>query len=190
MAGDPGRGTPGVEVGAEAYDRATAIALRAADGAELDLEAGDADAGTTAASLDETFDGSPGYAAETLTLDLINAFLYVISALVVGAFFTVWTIQRKHEIAVARAMGASTSYLVRDALGQAAVLLAASTLAGFAVGIGFGTFLTSTPMPFALEAAPLALAAALLVGLGLIGAAASVGRIARIDPITALGGHR
>ncbi|MEK8226879.1 hypothetical protein NKG05_13510 [Oerskovia sp. M15] len=36
----------------------------------------------------------------------------------------------------------------------------------------------------------LALAAVLLVGLGLAGAAASVGRIAHVDPLTALGGQR
>jgi len=181
---------PGDDVRPEAYDEATAIALRAADDADIDLAAGDAAAATTAVSLEESFDASPGYAAETLTLDLIQTFLYAISALVVGAFFTVWTIQRRHEIAVARAMGASTGYLVRDALGQAAAVLVGSTVAGMAVGVGFGALLTSTPMPFALEPVPLAVAAVLLVGLGLVGAAAAVGRIARVDPLTALGGQR
>lgn len=181
---------PGDDVRPEAYDEATAIALRAADDADIDLAAGDAAAATTAVSLEESFDASPGYAAETLTLDLIQTFLYAISALVVGAFFTVWTIQRRHEIAVARAMGASTGYLVRDALGQAAAVLVGSTVAGMAVGVGFGALLTSTPMPFALEPVPLAVAAILLVGLGLVGAAAAVGRIARVDPLTALGGQR
>lgn len=178
---------PGGEVRPEAYDEATAVAIA---GDDLDTAAGDAAAETLTVSLTDSFDGSPGYAAETLTLSMIQVFLYAISALVVGAFFTVWTIQRKHEIAVARAMGASTSYLVRDALGQAAVVLIVSTLVGMGVGIAFGALLASSPMPFALEAGPLALAAVLLVGLGLVGAAASVGRIARVDPLTALGGQR
>ncbi len=181
---------PGGETRPEAYQEATAVALAPTDGADIDLAAGDAEAGTMSVSLTGSFDGSPGYAAETLTLNLIQVFLYAISALVVGAFFTVLTIQRKHEIAVARAMGASTSYLVRDALGQAAVLLVVSTAVGMAAGVGFGALLTSTPMPFALEAGPLALAAALLVGLGLVGAAASVGRISHVDPLAALGGQR
>ncbi|MFE7404688.1 ABC transporter permease [Isoptericola sp. NPDC057559] len=181
---------PSADVRPEAYDEATAVALRAEDGATIDLAAGDDAAGTTAVPLADSFDSSPGFTAETLTLDLIQTFLYAISALVVGAFFTVWTIQRKHEIAVARAMGASTRYLVGDALGQAAVVLVGSTVVGLAVGVGFGAFLTSTPMPFSLEAGPVAAAAALLVGLGLVGAAVAVGRIARIDPLTALGGQR
>lgn len=180
----------GAEVRPEAYDEATAVALSAADGTTIDVAAGDQAAGTKTVSLTESFDASPGYAAETLTLDLIQVFLYAISALVVGAFFTVWTLQRKHEIAVARAMGASTSYLVRDALGQAAAVLVLSTAVGMAAGLGLGALLTSTPMPFALETGPLATAAVLLIGLGLLGAAASVGRIARVDPLTALGGQR
>jgi putative ABC transport system permease protein len=36
--------------------------------------------------------------------------------LVIGAFFTVWTIQRTQEIGLLKALGASTGYLVRDAL--------------------------------------------------------------------------
>lgn len=182
--------TDGTEARPEIYDEATAIALTAASGTEIDAAAGDAAADTTTVTLTESFDGSPGYAAETLTLELIQVFLYAISALVVGAFFTVWTIQRKHEIAVARAMGASTAFLVRDTLGQAAIVLVGSTAVGVGAGVGLGAFLTSTPMPFELEAGPLALAAALMVGLGLLGAALSVGRIARVDPLTALGGQR
>lgn len=180
----------GTEARPETYEEATAVAVAAEPGAGLDLVAADAAAGTTTVTREASFDGSPGYAAETLTLELIQVFLYAISALVVGAFFTVWTIQRKHELAVARAMGASTRYLVQDALVQAAVVLVVSTVVGIGAGVGFGALLTSTPMPFALEAGPLALAAGLLVSLGLLGAAASVGRIARVDPLTALGGQR
>lgn len=174
----------------EVYDEATAIALTAGPDVRIDTAAGDTAATTTTVSLTESFDGSPGYAAETLTLELIQVFLYAISALVVGAFFMVWTIQRKHEIAVARAMGASNGYLVGDALAQAAVVLVVSTAVGIGAGTGLGALLSSTPMPFELEAGPLAVAAALLVGLGLAGAAASVGRIAWVDPLTALGGQR
>ena len=87
-------------------------------------------------TLEESYGASPGYTAETSTLQLIQGFLYAISALVVGAFFTVLTIQRKQEIAVLRAMGASTGYLLRDSLVQSFVLLVVS--AGVGVGIGAG----------------------------------------------------
>ena len=68
---------------------ATAVAVRAEPGAEVDLGAGDTAAGTTSMTLKDSFGASPGYSAETSTLQLIQVFLYLISALVVGAFFTV-----------------------------------------------------------------------------------------------------
>jgi putative ABC transport system permease protein len=181
---------PGDEARDGAYEEATAIALRARDGNRIDLSGGDTAAGTTSMTLEESFSASPGYSAETSTLTRIQVFLYAISALVVGTFFTVWTIQRKHELAVVRAMGASTGYLMRDTMIQATVILTVSTALGFLMGVGGGTLLTTTPMPFALEAGPLVFAALLLIGLGLAGAAAAVGRIVRVDPLAALGGHR
>lgn len=90
-------------------------------------------------SLTESFNASPGYQAETMTLEMIQVFLYAICALVVGAFFSVWTIQRKQEIAVLRAIGAPVWYLLRDGLGQAALLLVIFTAVGIGLGVGMGT---------------------------------------------------
>lgn len=177
------------QVDALATNTASVVALQAADGATIDLAAGDAAASTTTSKLTDAFNASPGYEAETLTLSMIQVFLYAICALVVGAFFTVWTIQRKHEIAVLRAIGASTGYLLRDGLVQAALLLVTFTALGLAAGLGLGTAMPDA-MPFALEAAPILTATALTVGLGLVGAAVAVVRISRIDPLDALGGNR
>lgn len=180
---------PGETVPAQAMTESTAVALKAQPGAKLDYAAGDAAAGTSTVSLDDSFASSPGFSAETMTLDLIKVFLYAISALVVGAFFTVWTIQRKPEIAVMRAMGASTGYLLRDGLAQALILLLGSVAVGAAVGYGFGS-LIGGGVPFLLEPAAVAVAAVLLIVLGLIGAAIAIVRIASVDPLTALGGQR
>ena len=169
---------------------ATAVAVRAEPGAEVDLGAGDTAAGTTSMTLKDSFGASPGYSAETSTLQLIQVFLYLISALVVGAFFTVLTIQRKSEIAVLRALGASTHYLLRESLLQSVVLLVASAVVGIAAGLGLGTAIGGTEIPFALEAGPIAAATLLLLVLGVAGAGVAVLRITRVDPLTALGGNR
>ena len=160
-----------------------------ADGDAETLAAGDAAAETTTMSLEESFNASPGYQAETLTLSMIQWFLYAIGALVVGAFFTVWTIQRSHELAVLRAMGASARYLLRDGLTQAAILLLVFTAVGVGIGVGLGVLMPEG-MPFALEAPAIAVASALTILLGLLGAAVAVLRVTRIEPITALGGAR
>ncbi|WP_324651446.1 ABC transporter permease [Georgenia sp. H159] len=160
-----------------------------ADGDAEILAAGDAAAATTTMSLEESFNASPGYQAETLTLSMIQWFLYAIGALVVGAFFTVWTIQRSHELAVLRAMGASARYLLRDGLTQAAILLLVFTAVGVGIGVGLGALMPEG-MPFALEAPAIAVASILTILLGLLGAAVAVLRVTRIEPITALGGAR
>lgn len=180
---------PGDPVRPEAFEEATAVALRAGPGTSIDLAAGDAAAGTTALTLDESFGASPGYTAETSTLMMIQAFLYAISALVVGAFFTVWTIQRRHELAVLRAMGASTVYLMRDGLAQSAVVLLLATAVGVLIGVVGGGLIGGT-VPFAIDAGSVGLAAFALVVLGLLGSGAAIVRIARVNPIDALGGNR
>lgn len=179
---------PGEAAPDHVYEDATAIAVKTTG--EMDLAAGDEAAGTTSMTLEESFGASPGYTAETSTLQMIQWFLYAISALVVGAFFTVVTIQRKPEIAVLRAMGADTRYLLRDSLTQSAVLLVVSTVVGVGVGLLLGASITASPMPFAIEPAPVALAGGLLIALGMVGAAIAVLRITRVDPLTALGGNR
>lgn len=172
------------------YDEITAVAVRARDGATVDLAAGDKAAGTTSMTLKESYGASPGFTAETSTLQLIKGFLYAISALVVGAFFTVVIVQRKHEIAVLRALGASSGYLLRDTIVQSLVLLVVSAGVGVGLGLLAGGAIASTSMPFALDAGPIAAAAGLLVALGLLGAAFAVLRITRVDPLSALGANR
>lgn len=177
------------QVDAMDFSYASVVALLAEDGAKPDFEAIDADAATTTMTLTESFNASPGYEAETMTLSMIQVFLYAICALVVGAFFTVWTIQRSHDIAVLRAVGASSRYLLRDSLMQAAILLVGFTALGVAAGVGMGAAMPDA-MPFDLEVAPIAVASGLTIVLGLLGAAVAVLRIVRIDPLRALGGQR
>ncbi|MBE7325329.1 ABC transporter permease [Nocardioides sp. Y6] len=181
-----GEELPAVRVG-----QVTSIALAHEETPTAEaLEAGDAAVGTTTMTKKDSYGASPGYTAETMTLQMIQVFLYAICAMVAGAFFTVLTIQRKPEIAVMRAMGASTGYLLRDGLGQALLLLLGSVGVGIGLGVAMGAALQGTAMPFALVAGPIVLAAVLLIVLGLAGAAVAIVRIAKVDPLTALGASR
>lgn len=175
------------QVDALDFDVASVIAIQAEDG--FDFSSADLAAATTTVALQESFNSSPGYEAETLTLSMIQVFLYAICALVVGAFFTVWTIQRQHELAVLRALGAPGQYLLRDSLTQASILLVTFTAVGVGVGVAFGAAMPAG-MPFALEVTPILTSSLLTIALGLVGAAVAILRITRIDPLTALGGQR
>ncbi|MFD6492778.1 ABC transporter permease [Streptomyces sp. NPDC060188] len=166
---------------------ATVIALRT-DGA--DLAAGDRAAGTKTLSRDDALTAIGSYRAENGSLQLMRGFLFAISALVIGAFFTVWTIQRSPDIAVLKALGASTPYLLRDALGQAALMLTGGTLLGTGLAVGAGALARGGDVPFVLDGTTVLVPAAVLIALGTLGAGLSVRRITAVDPLTALGSAR
>ncbi|KIF05063.1 ABC transporter substrate-binding protein [Streptomyces sp. RSD-27] len=174
--------------GASAETSATVLAL---DGSgDVDWAAGDKAAGTLGQTVDEALGAIGSYQAENGSLQLMRGFLFAISALVIGAFFTVWTIQRSADIAVLKALGASTPYLLKDALGQAVVMLAIGTGAGTALASGIGALISGGDVPFVLDAATVLAPAAIMIVLGALGAALSIRRITAVDPLTALGSAR
>ncbi|WP_330308302.1 MULTISPECIES: ABC transporter permease [unclassified Streptomyces] len=166
---------------------ATVVALRT-DGA--DLAAGDRAAGTRTLTKDDARTAIGSYRAENGSLQLMRGFLFVISALVIGAFFTVWTIQRSGDIAVLKALGASTPYLLRDALGQAVLMLTAGTLLGTGLATAIGGLVRGGDVPFVLDAPTVLGPAAVMIALGALGAGLSIRRITAVDPLTALGSAR
>ncbi|RFU86596.1 ABC transporter permease [Streptomyces triticagri] len=175
--------------GTDSEEQATVIALRL-DGDDVDTAAGDRAAGTATRTPDEALSAIGSYQAENGSLQLMRGFLFVISALVVGAFFTVWTIQRSPDIAVLKALGAGTPYLLKDALGQAVVLLAAGTGLGTLIAAGVGGLIGGGDVPFVLDLATVLVPAGVLIALGAVGAALAVRRVTAVDPLTALGSAR
>jgi putative ABC transport system permease protein len=130
---------------------------------------------------------------EVNTVAAIQAFMIFTATILVGAFFTIWTIQRTQEIGLVKALGASNAYLLRDSLGQALIVMCSATAVGVATGMGVGLLFrmfVSAEFPFLLKPAPVIGAAALLLAAGLIGGAISIRLITRVDPIIALGRDR
>ncbi|WP_424211137.1 ABC transporter permease [Streptomyces sp. BI20] len=166
---------------------ATVIAL---DGSGVDWAAGDAATGTRSGTVDEALGAIGSYQAENGSLQLMRGFLFAISALVIGAFFTVWTIQRSGDVAVLKALGASTPYLLKDALGQAVVMLVIGTGAGTLIAAALGVLISGSDVPFVLDAATVLVPALVIIALGALGAALSIRRITAVDPLTALGSAR
>lgn len=181
-------GRHGEAVNPESYEEVSVIAARTQEKPDLDALSGDS--GLDVRSLKESFDSSPGYTAEMMTLSMIKWFLYIIAALVTGAFFLVWTIQRAGDIATLRAMGATKGFLLRDSLGQAVVILAASIGVGALIAVGLGSLLENTAMPYATELGSVVSGGVILFIAGLIGALIAVIRVTRTNPLAALGENR
>ena len=164
---------------------ATVIAASVSDDA-----AGRADdaAGTVSAGVRSSFSGLGAYTSENGSLLLMQAFLYGISALVIVAFLAVWTIQRTRDIAVLKALGSSSGYLLRDALAQAGIIVAAGAVVGGVLAVLAG-WAAGRAAPFVLSAATAVFPVLGIILLGLAGAAAAVRRVIKVDPLTALGGN-
>ncbi|MGH2928392.1 MAG: ABC transporter permease, partial [Solirubrobacteraceae bacterium] len=174
-----------ITYGSDPRDRFSAIALRVPTG--TNIAAVDRVAGTDTVTKQAAYAGSPGYTAETQTMTMIRVFLLVISALIVGAFFTVLTLQRVRQIGVLKAMGASSWYVIRDGLTQITVVVVAATAAGTAAGAAVIGVLSGGPVPMLFSAGSVLSAGAILAVAGIVGGAVTLRRVSRIEPSIALG---
>lgn len=170
---------------ADAQGRYSAIALKVPAG--TDIAAVDRAAGTDTLTKKAAYAGSPGYTAETQTMTMIRVFLLVISALIVGAFFTVLTLGRVRQIGVLKAMGASSGYVIVDGLVQIAIVVVAATAVGTAIGGALIAAMSGGSVPVQFSTGSVITAAAILAIAGIIGGALTLGRISKIEPSVALG---
>ena len=146
-------------------------------------------AGLTLVDPDGLVGALPSHRAENTSLSTMTSMLLAVTALVVGAFFAVWGMQRRRDVAVLKALGASTAAVVRDSVGQAAVVLAVGIGGGVAIAALFGLAVGGT-VPFIVSAGTTLVPAALLAVLGLAGAAVSLRPVVTADPNSALGAAR
>lgn len=144
---------------------------------------------TTSQSILGSLTALSTFRSEIGSLLLMVVLLLGISGLVIGAFFTVWTMQRKADVAVLKALGASTPSLVRDALGQALTVLVVGIGAGIGIVALFGN-LAGGALPFLLNPVTTILPGLIMIALGLAGAAFALRSVTSADPLTALGSSR
>lgn len=173
--------------GGSAAGEGSVLALQTAKG--FDAKAFDEATGLIAKSRTDSLAAIGSYSAENGSLTMIRGLLIAISALVIGAFFTVWTVQREGDLAVLKAIGARTSYLLRDALGQALLTLLIGGGVGTVAALGLG-LLAEGQVPVVIEIGTVLVPFGLMVAVGLLGATAALRRVVTVDPMTALAGAR
>ncbi|MBS1838222.1 MAG: ABC transporter permease [Actinobacteria bacterium] len=174
-----------VQFGEQSDGRFSAIALTG--GTDAQLARADAAAGTQTFTKTEAYAGSPGFTAETTTMSLIRGFLLVISALVIGAFFTVLCVQRTRQIGLLKAMGASNFYVLRDGVSQMVILVALASLGGVAVGTALIALMSSGAAPVELSPAAVATVLVSLILAGVLGSLVAFRRVTKVEPAIALG---
>lgn len=132
----------------------------------------------------EALNASASYKGEQSSLNLMIVLLYVISALVLGAFFTVWTMQRLRGVAITVALGGTRSNILTDAVGQALVVLIVGIAAGTLMTVGVGGFLDGIPME--VTANTTLVPAGMLLAAGLLGAGLSIIPVMKVNPRKAM----
>lgn len=128
----------------------------------------------------------PGYSEEFGSLLMIQGFLFVIAALILAVFFYVITLQKTPQFGILKALGARTSFLARDLIGQVCLLTVGGILVGGLLTFGV-TLIVPSGMPFALDPGLVFVYGFVLLAVALLGTLLSLRRIATIDPLIAIG---
>ncbi|MDN7246628.1 ABC transporter permease [Planococcus shenhongbingii] len=136
----------------------------------------------------ETFiESLPGYTEQSLTLNFMIYFLFVISSVIVAIFLYVLTVQKISMFGVMKAQGVPSGYLARSVIAQTFILAAIGVAVGFALTLATGIFLPSA-VPVAFDIPTMLVYGAVLIAVAIAGAVFSVWTIVKIDPLKAIGG--
>ena len=163
-----------------------AIALITDAGADLGAIAA-ALPGTTVLTADAVGLAIPGVAQQKSTLNSIIYTTLAVAALVVALFFALLVLEKRELFAALKALGTPTGALGRTVLVQAIVASILGVIIGTIVARLFGLVIPAN-VPTLFRTDTLIQIAVFTLVAGVVGAAFSLRRIARIDPATAIGG--
>lgn len=116
----------------------------------------------------------------------IEFFGFVIGALVIGSFFFVLTMQRAYEIAIFKALGASSWYV----FGQLVRQVVAVALVGLALGVPLALVTEAalpSDIPLRITGGAFLTGAVSITIAALLGSLLSARQVVRVNPMTALG---
>ena len=166
------------------------LGVRPAEGVDAGALAAritDADPALDALTAADAAEGNPGVEQIRQSFDVIFVLFALVVPLVVGLFFLILTFQKASALTLLRAVGSRAAPLVRALLVQVALVLAG----GIALAVAAYAPLSAQrvgDLALRFEGGAVLLWAAVIGGLGLLGALASVRRVLAVDPIEATTG--
>ena len=128
----------------------------------------------------------PGYSAQILTFGLMIGFLIVISAIIIGIFMYVLTIQKTPIFGIMKAQGISNGIIGISVLSQTFLLSLAGSILGL-VGTWGTSLVLPSAVPFLGNGLYYSVIFVSLIIFSLVGTLFSILAIRKIDPLKAIG---
>ncbi|MFI5040332.1 MAG: ABC transporter permease [Acidimicrobiales bacterium] len=172
-------------------DDIQALAVKLSKGASPTQTAAAIDAalggGTETVSRATAVLSLPGVKQQRSTFNQIIYTTFIVAAIVIALFFALITLEKRTQLAILKAIGASSRYLASGILVQSVLIC----LVGLGIGILLSrvlALLLPSSVPVTFRAATAVTIAVATIVTGALGAAFSFRRVTRIDPASALGG--
>src|SRR5699024_8014573 len=139
-------------------------------------------------SEDDIKQAIPSYQAEQQPLNLMIVFLFIISAIVLSAFFYVITIQKSSQLGILKAIGTKNSELVKAIPVQVLLITLIGVILSVVIMFALNNVIPVS-MPFYLNTGLMMIVSGLFLVVAFLGAILSLVRIIKIDPLDAIGGE-
>lgn len=138
-------------------------------------------------SKDEVIQELPGYATEQMTIQMILWVLLVISAVILGIFFYILTIQKQSQFGVLKAIGMKMTEINTIMMSQILILSVCGILIGNLLAFLMASVLPAA-MPFYLKLSDALLISCVFVLISLVFGLFSTRFVAKVDPLIVIGG--
>lgn len=142
---------------------------------------------TVVVSKEEIVQKLPGYQAEQMTINMIIWVLVLVSAVIIGVFNYIITLQKEHQFGVMRALGMSAKKIAGTLIAQVGMIAVIGAFLANVLTILMALVLPET-MPFYLNTSVACLVTAVFIVISLLSSVQSLIRVHKIDPVIAMGG--
>ncbi|MCM1273717.1 MAG: ABC transporter permease [Clostridium sp.] len=158
-----------------------AIVIKGTDIENIQIE------GTEVISKAEIVKNIPSYTAEHMTITMVIWVLVIVTAVVIGVFYYILTIQKQKQFGVMKAIGVEMKSLAGMVAGQVCIIAVFGAVIAAVLTYGMAAVLPQT-MPFYLKNENVCILLVVFVLISIASSLASMRNIAKVDPMKVIGG--